>query len=143
MHGAAKALAFSFGLCISAVGILGTVFPVALVWIARQFVSSGPLSFYVVATVRIIFGLILLLAASASRSPNGLRVLGGIIVILGTVTALAGSVAVEQSQAVIDSWTHQGPVVVRLTGALLLALGSFVAYACSSHERALRNNAGG
>jgi hypothetical protein len=47
---------------------------VALVWIAQQFVTSD--AFYVIATVRIAFGLVLISGASASRAPKALRVLG-------------------------------------------------------------------
>jgi hypothetical protein len=131
VHRAARTLAFTFALAIVAVGIMGIVLPAALVWIAREFVVSGALAFYLLAAVRIAFGLILIAAASASRAPRGLRVLGGIIVVLGIVTALAGSVAVERSQAAIDGWAGQRSVIVRLTSGLILALGSFVAYACA------------
>jgi hypothetical protein len=39
-----KTLAFVFGLCIIAVGVVGIVAPSALVWLAQQFVTSGVLS---------------------------------------------------------------------------------------------------
>jgi len=136
MHWAARAVAFRCGLCISAVGIAGIVLPAALVWIARRFVTSGASGFYVVATIRIAFGLILISAASASRAPKGLRVLGGVIVMLGVVTALAGSVAVEPSRAAIDWWEQQSSAIVRLTSAVVLTLGISVAYACAPPRRA-------
>jgi hypothetical protein len=131
MPRAARVLAFACALCISAVGIVGILVPAALVWVARQFVVSGALAFYVLATVRTAFGLILIAAASVSRAPGALRVLGGIVVILAIVTALAGAMALEQSKAAIDWWQQQSPAIVRLTGGAILGLGSFVAYACA------------
>jgi hypothetical protein len=121
-----KTLAFVFGLCISAVGILA---PSSLVWLAQHFVTSG--AFYVIATVRIAFGLILISVASASRAPKALRVLGYVILILGITTALTGLVAIGRAQGAIEWWLQQGSGLVRLTGVLLLALGGFVAYACA------------
>ncbi len=134
MRRAARTLAFAFALCISAVGIVGIVLPAGLVWVAQQFVSSGALAFFAVAIVRIVFGLILISAASASRAAKGLRVLGGIIVILGIATALAGSVAVEQSRAAIDWWGNKDAAPCVSQAGSILALGSFVAYACAPRE---------
>jgi len=66
-----KTVAFVFGLCIGPVGVIGILAPSGLVWLAQHFVTSG--AFYVVATVRIAFGLILISVASASRK----RCVGG------------------------------------------------------------------
>ena len=124
-----RTLAFVFGLCISAVGAVGILVPAILVWIAQHFITSGP--FYALAAVRIVFGLILISVAPASRAPKGLRVLGYVIVIFGITTALTGLLAIGRARAAIDWWLHQEPGVLRLTSALILALGGFVAYACA------------
>jgi hypothetical protein len=129
-----KALAFVFGLCILAVGAVGIVVPSSLVWIAQHFVTSGP--FYVIAAVRVAFGLVLISAASGSRAPKALRVLGWVILILGITTVLTGLLTVGRARATIEWWLQQGPGVVRLTGVLILALGGFVAYACAPARRA-------
>ncbi len=131
MERVARNVAFAVALGISAVGICGVVQPSVLLWVAEQFVAAGLLAFYVIATVRIAFGLSLILAAPVSRSPKVLRVVGFVILILGIVTALAGSVAAEQSHAVIELWEQLSPTIVRLTAVALLALGIFVAYACA------------
>jgi hypothetical protein len=129
-----KTLAFVFGLCILAVGAVGILVPSSLVWIAQHFVTSGP--FYVIAAVRVAFGLVLISAASASRAPKALRVLGWVILIAGITTALTGLLAIGRARASIEWWLQQGSGVVRLTGVLLLALGGFVAYACAPARRA-------
>lgn len=129
-----KTLAFVFGVCILAVGAVGILVPSSLVWIAQHFVTSGP--FYVIAAVRVAFGLVLISAASASRAPKALRVLGWVILIFGITTVLTGLLAVGRARATIEWWLQQGSGVVRLTGVLILALGGFVAYACVPARRA-------
>ncbi len=124
-----KTLAFVFGLCILAVGTGGIIAPAVFVWIAKHFVTSG--AFYVLATVRVAFGLVLITVAAASRAPKALRILGYIILITGIVTALTGLVGIEGARASIEWWLQQGSGVVRLTGIPIMALGGFVAYACA------------
>jgi hypothetical protein len=124
-----KTLAFAIGLCIALVGVVGIAEPSALVWIAHH--ASTPGAFYAVAILRIAFGVVLIYVAPASRAPRGLRLLGSIIVIAGIATALTGLVGMERARAVIEWWLQQGSSVIRGTSLLLVALGSFVAYACA------------
>ena len=53
-----KTLAFVIGLLIGAVGAAGILAPSGLVWIAEHFVTPG--AFYVIATVRVAFGVVLI-----------------------------------------------------------------------------------
>ena len=129
-----KTLAFVCGVCISAVGVIGIIVPASLVWIAEHFTTSRP--FYALAAVRIAFGLILISAAPASRSPRGLRVLGYVIVILGITTGLTGLFEIGRARAAIDWWMHQKSGVLRLTSGLALLLGGFVARASAPTSRA-------
>ena len=129
-----KTLAFLFGLCIGAVGLVGIVAPSGLIWLAHPFATSG--AFYLIALVRSAFGLVLISVASASRAPRALRIMGYVIVIAGITTALTGLVALEQARGAIDWWSQQGSGLLRLTGVLVLALGGFVAYACAPGRRA-------
>jgi hypothetical protein len=129
-----KTLAFVIGLLILAFGAVGIIAPSGLVWIAQHSVTSGV--FYVVATVRVAFGLVLISVAPVSRSPKALRVLGYIILITGITTAMMGLVAIERAHAIIEWWLQQGSVVVRITGIPVMALGGFVAYACAPARRA-------
>jgi hypothetical protein len=129
-----KTLAFVFGLCILAVGAVGVLAPSGLVWIAHHFVTAG--AFYLVAAVRVAFGLVLISVASVSRAPKALRVLGYIVFISGIATALMGLVGMGLARAIIEWWLQQGSGVVRLTGILALALGAFVAYACAPARHA-------
>ena len=129
-----KTLAFSMALVIMAVGTVGILAPSGLVWIAQIFVTSGP--FYVIAAIRVAFGLLLISVASASRAPKVLRVIGYIILIAGITTALTGALAIERARASIEWWLQRGTSVVRLTGVLVLAFGGVIAYACGPARRA-------
>jgi len=122
-------LAFIIGLAIASVGAVGVIVPSGLVWLAQQVLDAGALAFYVVATVRIAFGALLISVASASRSPRALRAVGCFIVALGIATALTPAFAMERARGEIQWWVQQGPGVVRLTSLLICTLGSFVARA--------------
>jgi len=124
-----KPLAFCVALAIMAFGAVGVLFPPAVLWIARQSLSSN--AFYVIASARIAFGAILVSVAAASRAPKALLVLGCLILIAGIATALTGLFAIDRASAVIDWWTQQGPGIVRLTAAAVAILGGFAAYACA------------
>ena len=129
-----KNVAFVVALLILAVGAVGILVPSSLVWIAQHSVTSG--AFYIIATVRVALGLVLISVASLSRAPKALRVLGYLIVIAGIATALTGLLAIERARAIIEWWLQQGSGVVRLAGVLVLALGGFVAYTCAPARRA-------
>ena len=129
-----KTLAFVIGLLIAAVGVVGIIAPSGLVLIAEHSITSG--AFYVIAMVRVAFGLVLISVASVSRAPKTLRVLGYLILIAGITTALMGLMAIERAHAIIEWWLRQGSIVVRLTGIPVLALGGFVAYTCAPARRA-------
>jgi hypothetical protein len=91
--------------------------------------------FFVVAAVRVAFGLLLISVASVSRMPRTLRVLGYLILIVGITTGLTGLMAIEGAHTIIEWWLRQGSGVIRLTGIPLLVLGGFVAYACAPTRR--------
>jgi hypothetical protein len=128
-----KNLAFVFGICIATFGVVGILSPSGLIWVAQHSVTSGV--FYLIATVRVAFGLVLISVASTSRAPKAVRVLGYVILIAGITTALTGLLAIGRAHAIIDWWLQQGSGLVRLTGILVIAFGGFIAYACASARR--------
>ena len=129
-----KTLAFAMALFIIAFGAVGIFVPSVPAWIAQHSATSGV--FYVVAAVRVAFGLVLISAAPVSRAPITLRVLGYLILIIGITTALTGLLAIERARIIIEWWLQQGSGVLRLTSVLLLAFGGFIAYACAPARRA-------
>jgi hypothetical protein len=127
---AVKTLAFVIALSIMAVGAIGIFTPSGLVWIARHSITAGELYFF--AGFRVAFGVLLLSVASASRAPRTLRVVAFIPIAAGIATPFIG---VEHAPAIIEWWAQQGSGVVRVTAGLVLALGGFLAYACTSDRR--------
>jgi hypothetical protein len=124
-----KNLAFVAALLILAFGVGGIVEPSRFVWIAQHSVTSG--AFYIIAATRVAFGLILISAASVSRAPKAVRILGFAVLIAGCTSAVTALVGMERARAIIEWWLQQGPVVVRLTGVPIAVLGGYIAYACA------------
>jgi hypothetical protein len=129
-----KTLVFVVALLILVVGAVGIVVPSAFVWIAPHFLTSG--AFYAIGAVRVAFGLVLISVAAVSRAPKTLRVVGVLVLIAGIATALTGLVAMERARALIEWWLQRGSGALRLTGALVLAIGGFLAYLCAPARRA-------
>jgi hypothetical protein len=125
-----KVLTTVLGLLAVGVGILSQISPDVLVRIGRTVVT--PTGLYVIAFVRVCIGLMLILVARTSRMPKTVRILGCIALIAGIVTPLFG---VDRSVAVLNWWTAQGPVVGRLPGLVLAAVGVFMIYAIASGRR--------
>ena len=125
-----KTIAFVIGLIIMMVGAVGIFAPSALVWLAHN--AATPVELYFIAAFRIAFGFLLFSVASASRTPKALRVVAVIPLAFGIATPFVGA---NRAPALIDWWSQQGPGLVRLTCALLLAFGGFIAYACAPSRR--------
>ena len=125
-------LAMIVGLLVVAVGAVGMAVPDALVAIGRDLVT--PTGLYVIAVMRIAIGLVLVLAASTSRMPRTVRVLGGIVFIAGLTTPMFG---VDRARAVMDWWVSQGPWFMRCSAILAVAFGGFIIYAGGSARRAV------
>ena len=128
-----KTLAFVVGLCICAVGIIGVAAPSVLVSLAQHFVTAGP--FYVVAAVRVAFGILLISVAATTRSPRAIRILGYVIVVAGVTAAIAGMFALGPARESIEWWIQKPSGVWRLTSCLLVLVGGFVAYSCAPTRR--------
>ena len=84
-----------------------------------------PVGLNVVAALRIVLGLLLVLAAPSSRAPMVLRVVGALVMLAGLATPWFG---VERSRAVLD-WASAEPVIMRLIGCLVVLIGGFLVYA--------------
>jgi len=108
-------------------GVTGIILPHRLLSIAEFTVTAAGL--YVTAAVRLVIGIILLVAASRSRFPKVLYVFGALAIVGGFATLF---LSVEQARAIADWASSRAAIVVRLFGLFALALGSFIAYAISN-----------
>jgi hypothetical protein len=126
-----RVLASTIALVIAALGLLGVASPSLLLDLVRPLLS--PVALYVVAAVRVAFGVLLWMVASGSRMPRTLHTLGIIIVAAGVLTPFFG---VERSQAIFDWWSQQPPWFMRTWAVLPIVLGCFVFLALRPREQA-------
>ena len=116
--------ALVIGLLIVLEGVTGLIAPDAFVEMVGFF--QIPAMIYPAAAIRVACGVILALAASASRAPKSLRVLGVLIAIGGALSPFIGA---RFAQAVLESWSAGGPGVVRIWAAAALLIGASIIYA--------------
>ena len=114
------------GLTIAGLGCVGLAAPALLVDFGSSLLTGTGL--YIVAAIRVAFGLLLLFAARTSRMPRTLRTIGIVIVIAGLITPLFG---VERSTSMLNWLSMQGPALVRVVATVAIALGAFVLYAAA------------
>src|SRR5258706_12922641 len=81
---------------------------------------NTPNGLFVAAGVRLLFGGLLLTAASTSRAPNLLRVFGALIFLAGLATPLFGT---DRARNVIDALAADKGAYARMVGTLAIALG--------------------
>jgi hypothetical protein len=124
-------LAILVGLIIAALGILGIAAPTTLLDATGFALTKTGL--YVAAALRVVFGLVLIAAAAASRLPKTLRVLGALIVVAGVITPFFG---LERARAMVDWWSAQGPLFMRAWAALAVIFGLFIVYAVTPRRPA-------
>jgi len=105
-------------------GVVGIVAPGALLAVGRHFLTPFGLS--AAAAIRIAIGIVLMQAASTSRSRSALRAVGFFVLLAGVITPFIG---VERSRAMVEWWWAQGPAFMRAWGVVALAAGAFVVHA--------------
>lgn len=119
-----RPLALLVAFFIFLVGITGVFFAEGLLKVGHYLAT--PVGLYVAAALRVGIGLVLALAAANSRAPKTLRVIGIIVIVAGLTTPFLG---VERTRAILDWWSAQGPVLMRLGPGFALIVGGFIAYA--------------
>lgn len=126
-----KLLGFLVALSIICIGLVALVAPDRFMAAAGYTVT--PKGLYLIAVLRVIFGVVLLTAASASRLPRTIRVIGGIALLAGLTTPLMGA---EQARAILDWSAARGTGLIRVWGAIALLAGSLITYAFAGYRRA-------
>jgi hypothetical protein len=121
-------------LCIAALllvqGIIGLAAPDIFAGIVG-FMQTSP-AIYAAAAVRVAVGIVLLQAASTSRLPIFMRILGGFVLLGGLVTPFVGK---QFAEVILDWWSSHGSALVRLFAAVSFALGLVTAYAVAPKPR--------
>ena len=124
--------AMIIGLAVAGLGCVGLVAPALLVNFGNSLLTETGL--YIVAAVRVAFGLLLLLAARHSRMPRTLRTIGIVIIIAGLITPLLG---VERSTSMFNWLSAQGPAFMRVVAIFAIALGALIVYAATPRRAAV------
>jgi hypothetical protein len=125
-----KLVATVMSLAIAGLGVLGMVAPAVLLEFGRALLA--PPALYWVAAVRVVFGALLILVATGSRTPRTLRVIGALIAVAGLLTPLFGT---ERFVEVFAWFSGQASFLVRAVAALPFVVGLSFVYAINSHRR--------
>ena len=119
-----RLLALLVAFLLLAVGTVCAVFPSVMLVAAPHLLTT--LGLYVVGALRLGAGVVMLWAAGASRFPRVLRAFGVLFIIAGVATPIFG---VDRARGMMEFGAAQGPLMIRVAGLVILALGAFVAYA--------------
>jgi len=115
------------------VGIVGIASPDLLTAARRQYFAT-PFELYAAGALRAAMGIIVILAAPASRAPRTLRALGVLMCLQALTPTLGGP---ERARAILEWEVTQGHAVLRVGAAGALAAGTFLAFAVTGHRRAV------
>jgi len=118
------ALVLLLGLFVAAMGALALLTPRLGNALAEMFRGGSGLC--AATAIRLALGGGLLWVADTSRAPMILRLLGGLILLVGVITPLIG---LKWHQRMIDWWLSAGTTVQRVWGTVSLAFGVFLIYA--------------
>src|SRR2546423_2682694 len=111
-------------------GFTGVLWPEGLLQLASySFTRSG---LYVVAAGRFVIGALLFFAATATRTPRTIRVIGLIVLVAGIATAL---IPAERALAMKDWLLARSPDTFRIAVCFPLAAGIFVGISALTGDR--------
>jgi hypothetical protein len=126
-----KTAALLVALFTIVVGIVGLVSPEYGTLVRRQYFAS-PATLYPAVALRLIMGLVVILAAGASRAPKIMRVLGGVMCLQALTASVLGP---DHAREVMEWETMQGSAVLRIGAAVALAAGGFMLFAVTARRR--------
>ena len=114
------------------VGVVGIISPDYGTMVRRQYFSS-PATLYPAVALRLVMGLVVILAAGASRAPKIMRTLG-VVMCLQAVTATV--LGPDRARTVMEWETLQGTAIMRVGAAVALAAGTFMVFALTGSRPA-------
>jgi hypothetical protein len=118
----AALLAASFTIIVGAMGLMSP----DLLTAARRQYFAVPAEFYFAGVIHFCMGVVVILAASASRAPMTMRALGAVVCMQALIATLAGP---ERARAILELEVVEGPAVLRIGAMVALAAGIFVVFA--------------
>jgi hypothetical protein len=116
-------VALLIGIALTGMGAFGLAVPEQF----EPFVAEAQrLNVFALAAIRVAIGVILMLAAGASRAPFLLGALGLLIALGGFVTPFMGA---PLKQVLLRWWADGSVMAVRAWAGVSLAIGAFIVYA--------------
>jgi len=120
-----------FGILIALLGVGGVVSPPWLLGLVGRLQTRSGLFF--TAGIRLLLGVALIFAATDSRAPDLLAVLGVVTIVAGVATPFFG---LRRFEALLGWWREQPPLLVRLWCGIVLLLGACLVWAVFPGEAA-------
>jgi hypothetical protein len=120
-----SAIVAGVGIFLVGFGILGVIRPETL----TRFVSASwqaPSGLYLAMAVRLTFGVALLGAASGSRFPNALLIVGILSIVSAVVAPFLGF---ERLRAFAEWWLARSSGLIRAWAGMAAAFGAFLVWA--------------
>jgi hypothetical protein len=111
-------------------GVAGLASPATVTAVRRQNMAT-PIRLYTAAAVRLAMGVVIILAATASRAPRTLRLLGALMCTQGLSATLLGP---EHARTVLE-WETMRPAFLRAGAIVALASGLFMVFAVTTGPR--------
>ncbi len=78
--------------------------------------------------IRLVFGVVLIMAAPSCRFSEAVRILGIIAVVAAVIGAFVGT---DRLRALIEWWNRRSPAFIRVWMLAVIAFGAFLVYAGS------------
>ena len=109
---------------VVAAGVAGLVAPDAILSLRALAATQGAL--LVFGALRVAIGVVLIMVAPRSRAPRALQAAGAVLLLAGLATPLFG---IDRTRAVLAWEAAQGTWLIRVGGAIVVALGGLLAAA--------------
>jgi len=116
-----------FGVAVGLLGVGGVVRPTGLIRLVETMWQS-PAGFRLAIALRLVLGVLLILAAPECRFPRVIRFLGVFSLVAGAAGAAIGP---ERLRSFVRWWTGLPTGFVRGWSLVAVAFGSFLAYAAA------------
>jgi hypothetical protein len=104
-------------------GVFGLVAPDRFIDFIRSRQTTAAL--YLATALRLVLGVALLFAASSSKAPDVLQVVGVVTIVAGLATPFFG---IERFRKLLDWWSTLGSGFIRAWACFLLVLGLLLVY---------------
>ncbi len=113
------------GSIICLFSLFAIVFPERLLSAVRNLTITTRLRL-IAFSVRVLFGVIVILVAGSTQFPTTLRIIGILLIASGVAALLLGNARI---QWLVDWFLRQGPNSIRIGGIAGLLFGGFLIYA--------------